>query len=476
MKKWKMYIWLTLTILVGIRCGKDDDVPGVKSVDYDELTAYDYSRHVQPLLDYYCVNCHSGSNAAAGLKLDSWENIIAGSDAGETLIAYDAEDSRMIEMLTKLRVNDLLKPHPGNLNKEMPRTDMVNFLKRWIQAGAPDPTGKIPFADASQRLYVCDQEEAKISVIDPGKKVIMRTVDLTQWGYSQTARPHSIAVEPDGAYWYVSLIGADRVLKFDANNHLVDEVTVDTPALVGLHLPSGRLYVSRFMSGHHVPQSIAAIKTADMTLAAEVPVLYSMPHALGIAPNGAFVLTASMDANQLIRINPGTDEVDDFIALGDNKAVLHLDIAPDNRTVYVTCQLSAEVAVVDIVSRSVQFIRTGIGQQPWHVLFNADGSLAYVTNSASSSISIINTATSTVEAVIADNRLAEPHGLILSKDGRRLYVTNRNQTGAYKPRQDFGDNANAGTVITIDTTTRQIIQVLEVEDFASGIALWQGAL
>ena len=64
-------------------------------------------------------------------------------------------------------------------------------------------------------LYVCVQDEAKIAVVDMAKAEVVRTIDLTALGYPATAKPHYIVVEPGGAHWYVSLIGANRVVKFD---------------------------------------------------------------------------------------------------------------------------------------------------------------------------------------------------------------------------------------------------------------------
>jgi len=44
--------------------------------------------------------------------------------------------------------------------------------------------------------------------------------DFTTMGFSAT-KPHHIVVEPDGSYWYVSLVGDNAVVKLDRANHVV---------------------------------------------------------------------------------------------------------------------------------------------------------------------------------------------------------------------------------------------------------------
>ena len=49
---------------------------------------------------------------------------------------------------------------------------------------------------------------------------------------AETAKAHHTAVEPDGSFWYVSLIAAGKVLKFDRQNRLVGDVDFESAAAV----------------------------------------------------------------------------------------------------------------------------------------------------------------------------------------------------------------------------------------------------
>ena len=55
---------------------------------------------------------------------------------------------------------------------------------------------------------------------------VVETLDLKPLGFSANAKPHHVAVEADGAHWYVSLIAAGRETEADAR--------LDT--LVGRHV------------------------------------------------------------------------------------------------------------------------------------------------------------------------------------------------------------------------------------------------
>ena len=71
---------------------------------------------------------------------------------------------------------------------------------------------------AAQKLYITNQGGASITIIDQQKLTVDTTIDLTKLGFTANAKPHHVAVEPDGSFWYVTLIGDGKVLKFDRAN------------------------------------------------------------------------------------------------------------------------------------------------------------------------------------------------------------------------------------------------------------------
>jgi YVTN family beta-propeller protein len=56
-------------------------------------------------------------------------------------------------------------------------------------------------ARAPALLYVCNQNDATVSVIDTRTNSVVRTVDLQKLGFTANAKPHHVQVEPDGSFW-----------------------------------------------------------------------------------------------------------------------------------------------------------------------------------------------------------------------------------------------------------------------------------
>jgi hypothetical protein len=56
-----------------------------------------------PILQQRCVMCHSGPAAPRGLRLDSLEGLLAGSENGAVVKSVDAAGSELIRRLTGCR-------------------------------------------------------------------------------------------------------------------------------------------------------------------------------------------------------------------------------------------------------------------------------------------------------------------------------------------------------------------------------------
>jgi len=130
-------------------------------------------------------------------------------------------------------------------------------------------------------LYVCVQDDAKIAVVDMNKAEVVRMIDLQALGYSATAKPHYVRVEPDGSFWYASLIGANQVVKFERSGKPVARFEMETPGMISF-AGSNQLVVSRSMSAVNPPKRVAVINRGDMT-GTEVDILFPRPHPVAVA-------------------------------------------------------------------------------------------------------------------------------------------------------------------------------------------------
>lgn len=440
-----------------------------------ESTAVPYA-HVQRLLDAKCASCHSGADAPQGLRLDSWQALVAGSRHGEAVIPFDAENSLLIELTSRL----VGGPHPVELGAERLNHDELFLLSDWVGAGARSEGGEVPFADVEDRLYVANQGAAMISVIDMATHMVIRTVDLQALGFPASSLPHHIAVEPDGSYWYVSLIGANAVLKFDRQNELVGRLEFERPGLLALDPASDRLYVARSMAAVDPPRRIGMIRRTDMTVE-EVDVFFPRPHALAVEPGGAHLFTASLAVNQIAVVDPGEEVVELTTLKGDRPDVfIHFAISPDGRVMVGSAELTSRLYLFDLdrLPDMTPVDTIDVNSAPWHPVFTPDGRWIYVGNNWANSVTVIDMRNRQVAAVIEGDGLAQPHGSAVSPDGRYVYISSRNlempaghskAAHVYRPRYDLGNNARPGTVVVIDTRTQKIVKVIEIEEYGSGM-------
>ncbi len=208
--------------------------------------------------------------------------------------------------------------------------------------------GQSDASEENQHIYVCNQGEATLSVIDVESNEIVDSIDLQELGFSANAKPHHAVAEPDGSYWYVTLIGENRVLKFNRDNVLVGQASMEVPGLLALHPNRDQLFVGRSMSAVNPPQSIGIINRSDMTLQKEVPTFFARPHALTITPNGDWTYIASLAENQILSLNNETEETELTTIDGDTHVFVDFAISPDGNTMVVTGQVSGKLLFFDI--------------------------------------------------------------------------------------------------------------------------------
>lgn len=96
--------------------------------------------------------------------------------------------------------------------------------------------------------------------------------------------------------------------------------------------------------------------------------------------------------------------------------------SPDGRLLYVACQDSDEVRVVDVQSSKV-VAAIKVGHVPRDLALSSDGSRLYVTNAWSDTVSVIDTAAREVIQTLSTG--FEPSGVVLDLTGTILYVANR---------------------------------------------------
>jgi YVTN family beta-propeller protein len=423
---------------------------------------------VQRVFEAKCTRCHAGEEAAQGLRLDTWSHALAGSEFANVVVPFDADQSLLFNLSTRL----VGGPHPGEQGAEMLDETERALLRTWINNGARNEAGEVPYADASRLVYVCNQGGALVSIIDLDTKRVVRTVDFRKLGFSENAKPHHVVVEPDGSYWYVSLIGANKVLKLNANNEIVAQVDFETPGMMALHPTEPFLYVGRSMTAVNPPNRIGIIRRSDMSVE-ELEVLYPRPHALAISPNGHYVFSASLAENSLATVDTETELIELKRLEGPVHTLVQFALSPDGNSLVITGQLSDQLLIFDS-SDPMDLKMVGsveVPSQPFHPVFTPDGRHVYFGTYETNTITVVDVKEQRVVKVIEGPGIAEPHDAAISSDGRYVFVTSSNMQMSYTPRYNFGQNHMDGTLVIIDTQTNTIEEVVEVGAMPTGIGV-----
>lgn len=334
---------------------------------------------------------------------------------------------------------------------------------------------------AGGHLYVPNQADATVSVVDVATREVIRTVDLRELGFPPDAKPHDVVAEPDGSAWYVSLIGANAVLKFNARDELVGRAEFETPGMMALHPTEDVLYVGRSMKAVNPPQRIGRIETGEMSIE-EIEVLFPRPHAIAVGPDGRHVHTASLSVNRIATLETSSGRVELTRIDGPTQVFVQFAIAPDGERMVATGQVSNRLLVFDR-TRPDELPVVGsveVGAEPWHPVYTPGGDYVVFGNKKEDTVTIVETGSWEVAAVVEGPGLSQPHGAAVSPDGRYVFISNNNLDGGWAPEgwtaagpeEEGGDAAPPpGSVVVVDLESRSVVDVIPVGRNPNGLGL-----
>jgi uncharacterized membrane protein len=92
-------------------------------------TDVSFANDVQPILQSRCGSCHMGEFTSKDLHMDTYENLMVGSQNGPVIIAGNAKDSLLVQKISS-----------GEMPKRGPKLTpaQVQVIIDWINAGAPN--------------------------------------------------------------------------------------------------------------------------------------------------------------------------------------------------------------------------------------------------------------------------------------------------------------------------------------------------
>ncbi len=438
----------------------------------------EFERNVQPIFNRYCVECHSPRNAVRHLVLDSWESLLMGSENGAMIIPFYPKFSHLFQHLhTDTTLSPVAPPQMPIGRNPLSREEVMTIYE-WIQNGAPNREGKIPFQESFQKIYVTNQAADLVAVIDKRSGLLMRYVDVSaEGGISQNPlqSPHYVTVSNDKRFWYVSLIAKGEVWKFDAQaDTLIAKASVgSSPAHIVCSPDDSTLYVSNFSASVN---RITMIDANTMTVKRVSPPINAAPHGLALSRDGRRLYATAYESDRVFELDLETFATRQFPLrrAGEpsmrNYRPYQVMLSPDERRLFVTCNGDAtfdgDLRVIDLETLDIRAIP--VGKYPILMDYTPDKTRLYVANRNSNSVSVVNVQSEVVVATI-ENVGIQPHGLAISSDGFG-YVSNESLIGFVGHHPTDG-GLRAGTSSIIDTRTNQVIKVVEMLSFPAGVAI-----
>ena len=100
-----------------------------------------YAHHIHPVFEAKCIACHGAGSEKAGLRLDSYSDLMRGGKDGAVIVPGKPEASMLLARVT-LTPGD---PHFMPAEGRTPLTsDEVSWIRAWIRSGATSTATTVP--------------------------------------------------------------------------------------------------------------------------------------------------------------------------------------------------------------------------------------------------------------------------------------------------------------------------------------------
>jgi len=242
--------------------------------------------------------------------------------------------------------------------------------------------------------------------------------------YALTGANHlAAAVKGALARVYVPNLGSNDVYVIDpATQRVVDRYPVGlAPQHVVPAWDLKTLWVTSSAQGR-LPGSLTAIDpvTGKATRTVRVPDAYNMY----FTPDGSAAIVVAEQLRRLEFRDPHTMKLEAVLKVAACAGLNHADFTPDGRFAIFTCEFNGTLAKIDIAQRKVLgYLKLRAGGMPQDVRSAPGGHVFYVANMMTDGVSLIDPDRFVEVGFIHTGTGA--HGLYPSRDGTRLYVSNR---------------------------------------------------
>ena len=315
--------------------------------------------------------------------------------------------------------------HPDLLDASAPASRAWNV---WSATTANTLSPSV--ADLPARVYVPNEADNNISVIDPVSLKVIATLPAGKL-------PEHLTPDWDMSRLYVSNYASAFMTAIDPRTETVVS-PIAAPSAYNLYFsPDGSKAIV-------MAEDVSRIDFYDRTtwkLLKRLPIKWAGIDHADFSAGGRFLLASTEYAGHVLKVDVVTMSIVGDLAVGGKP--IDVKLAPDGSVFFVTNQGRSGVSVIDpFLMKEIKFIKTATGAHGMAI--SRDTRSLYVTNRLVGTISVIDFATRNVTATWVVG--GSPDMMQVSPDGTQVWTGNR----------------YSNTVVVIDTTSGKVIATIAV--------------
>lgn len=227
----------------------------------------------------------------------------------------------------------------------------------------------------------------------------------------------------------------------------------------GVFTPSG----DRFLLSQMSTNRLHVFDHPGLALQRSAATGGTMPKVIAPDPGGDFVAVSHWIGHTVTILDGRTFELLHTLQIPETRTPRGLAITPDGSRLLVAYYGSGQICVVDTqtwqASAPIQ-----IGGAPRHVVVDATGTFAYISDLANPRIAVFDIPARQVRAWVPVG--VHPNTIDLSPDGRFLFVSSR---GPNDPIDYTRRSPENGAIYVVDTVRRQVVGVIEGGNQPTGL-------
>jgi PQQ-dependent catabolism-associated beta-propeller protein len=293
----------------------------------------------------------------------------------------------------------------------MPRLPLVLFA--FTTALAATLTAN---SAAAYTVYVTNEKDNSVSVIDSEKLEVIKTVKVGQ-------RPRGIIMSQDGKWIIVCTSDDNEVRVYDAQTleYVKSLPSGPDPELLTLHPDGKRLYIA-----NEDDNLVTVVDIESGRVITDIPVGVE-PEGMGMSPDGKVLVNTSETTNMAHFIDTTTHRTFDNVLVDSRPRVAMFNSAQTQ--LWVSSEVGGTVTVINPADRKIitkiSFEIPGIEKeaiQPVGIRITKDGKKAFVALGPANRVAVIDATTFKVEKyILVGQRVWQ---LYFTPDDKLLFTTN----------------------------------------------------